>query len=172
MNNRNNAVLGLIFVGLGIIFLIGNFFGRSFDIFNVGFFFSHFWPLFIILPGLIFHMAFFSGNNRDAGLLVPGGILLTIGAVCQISMLFHMWSVMWPGFILSVAIGLFELYIFGNRDKGLLIPVGILGGLSLFAFFFTLPSIFSPAFRPFLLPLILIAIGAAIFLKNSKRDEF
>jgi hypothetical protein len=172
MNNRNSAVLGLIFILLGIAFLIGNLFGMRFDIFDVGFFFSHFWPLFIIIPGIAFHTAYFSGKNRDAGVLVPGGILLTIGIVCQISMLFGIWGAMWPGFILAVAVGLFELYLFGSRDKGLLIPVGILGGLALFSYMFTLPTLVSHNLRPFLLPGFLIILGLSIFLKHRPKSEF
>ena len=30
-------------------------------------------------------------------------------------------------FLLGIAVGLFELYLFGNHDKGLLVPVAILG---------------------------------------------
>ena len=172
MNHRNNSALGIIFLALGIILLIGNFIGFSFNFFSVGFFFSHFWPLFIILPGIAFHSAFFSGKNTDAGVLVPGGILLTTGIVCQISTLFHIWGVMWPGFILAVAVGLFELYIFGSKDKALLIPVGILSGLALFSYMFTLPKLFPQGFRPLILPIFLIILGISVFLKNRSKSEF
>lgn len=172
MNHRNNSVLGIIFIVLGILFLLGNILGMRFDIFDVGFFFSHFWPIFIIIPGIAFHSAFFSGKNTDAGVLVPGGILLTIGAVCQVSVLFGIWSAMWPGFILAVAVGLFELYLFGSRDKGLLIPVGILGGLAIFSYMFTLPTLVSHSLRPYILPAFLILLGLSIFLKNKPKNEF
>jgi len=39
---------------------------------------------------------------------------------------------LWPIFPIGVAIGLFQLYIFGKREKELLIPIGILSGLSIF----------------------------------------
>ena len=65
---------------------------------------------------------------------MPGGIILTVGIVCQIATLFDSWDVMWPGFILAVAVGLFELYLFGSRNRWLFIPIGILTTLSMLFF--------------------------------------
>lgn len=177
MSRRNNIVIGIIFIALGAMFLLNslNIFNFYFSIFNFAFLIRKFWPaLFLILPGIAFHSAFFSGKNRDAGILVPAGILLTIGITAQISMMFGLWHVMWPGFILAVAVGLFELYLFGNRDKGLLIPVAILGTVSLIFFdVFSLRMMLGFRSGKIIISLVLILIGLSIILKNRSRyDDF
>ncbi len=122
MNNshKGTMVIGIVLVIIGVLFLLSNFgiFQIYFDIFDVGFLFSHFWPLFLIIPGIIFQYSFFTAKTPDAGLLVPGGILLVSGFTCQIAMLFDLWAFMWPGFVLSVAVGLFELYVLVRGKKG------------------------------------------------------
>ncbi len=67
-------------------------------------------------------------------MLVPGGVLLVVGLVNQISFMFNIWHILWPGFVFAPAFGLFELYWFGKKEKGLLVPVGILTALSLIFF--------------------------------------
>lgn len=170
MNRRNNTIFGGIFVVLGVLFLLNNtgVVNFGYNIFDIGFLISRFWPaLFLITPGVLMHLGYFSGNGKDAGVLVPGGIFLTVGATCQISMLFNLWHIMWPGFILAVAVGLFELYLFGYREKPLLIPVGILGGLSLIFFINnTLRWMFFFRARGIAIPVVLICCGAAIMLKG------
>jgi len=160
--------IGLVLILIGVIYMLKNFgiFEIYFDIFDVGFILSRFWPLFIIIPGLIFHYSFFTGKTSDAGLLVPGGILLVIGLTCQLSMLFDLWGYLWPGFILAVAVGLFELYIFGTREKGLLIPIFILGGLAVIFFAISLGRIW--LLRIYLIPAILILGGLLIVIRNRR----
>jgi hypothetical protein len=171
MSNRHKGTMfiGLVLILVGILYLLNNFgiFQIYFDIFDIGFIFSRFWPLFIIIPGLIFHYSFFTAKTPDAGLLVPGGILLVAGFTCQLSMLFDLWAYLWPGFMLAVAVGLFELYVFGTREKGLLIPVFILGGLSVIFFSFSLGSI--GFLRTYLIPLILIFGGILIVARNRRN---
>lgn len=171
MNNRRGYVVaGALLVILGGLFLLRNLGVLEFGIFNIGFMIAKFWPtLFLVIPGLLFHSVFFSGKSRDAGLLVPGGILLVLGITFQINMLFGMWHIMWPFYIMSVAVGLFELYVFGNREKGLLIPVGILAGFSLFFFAgFSLRQLLSINVGQYVFPAVLILIGAAILLKGRR----
>ncbi|GAA3402520.1 hypothetical protein ACFFNY_04525 [Paenibacillus hodogayensis] len=98
--------------------------------------FAYFWPSLFVMPlGLFFHWMYFRMVGRKGiGLLIPGGILLTAGIVCQIAMLFDGWSYMWPGFIMAAAVGLFEFYWLGSRNKWLLIPINILVVLSLLFF--------------------------------------
>jgi hypothetical protein len=167
--HNGSMIIGFILILIGILYLLSNFgiFEIYFDIFDIGFLFSRFWPMFIIILALVFHYAFFTGKSSDAGLLVPGGILLTIGMTCQISMLFDLWEYLWPGFILAVAVGLFELYFFGSKEKGLLIPVFILGGLSLIFFTISLGRI--SFLRIYLIPIILILGGLLIVVKNRRN---
>lgn len=56
MNNRHRGtmVVGVVLIILGILFLLSNFgiFEIYFDIFDIGFLFAHFWPMFLIIPGV------------------------------------------------------------------------------------------------------------------------
>jgi hypothetical protein len=171
---RNTGkLLGGILVCLGILFLLHNFGLLNFwSIF--GFAVSRLWAsIFIILPGLLFHWKFFTGSRRNPGILVPGGILLIIGMTLQFNMIFGGWGVTWPFFIFSVAFGLFELYYFGNREKGLLIPVGILGGLSaIFFMSFSLSEILNFETGPYAIPAALIVIGLVILSGGKKGKSY
>ncbi len=172
--SKTSKVLGGILIILGTLFLL-----RNYGIFNpwvhinIGFIKGKYWPaLFLILPGLLFHSSYFSGNRRNPGVLVPGGILLVLGIAFQINMLFGGWSIMWPVYIFSVAFGLFELYVFGQRDRGLLIPIGILTSLSLVFFMsFSLNKLVSINTRPFAVPVVLILMGILVlFGGKGKRS--
>jgi len=143
--------------------------GETFDVGDV---FEYFWPSIFIIPlGLFFHWLFFGvTGRRGVGVLVPGGILLTVGVVCQISMLYDIWEVMWPGFILAVAVGLFELYWFGGRNRWLLIPINILTVLSLLFFaVFSIGSLFSYLSGKPYIAVILIVVGAFILMSRKKE---
>jgi hypothetical protein len=161
------TVIGPLLVLAGVLLLVnpGGWFGS-------GAFFSRLWPTLFILPaGVLFHWGYFLGNRRMYGLLVPGGILVTVAVVCQIAVLFHAWHIMWPGFILAPAVGLFELYLFGVRHKALLIPVAILSCLSLsFFLMFSLGHIlnFTVGGQP-VAALLLIAAGAWLLFGKKKE---
>lgn len=171
MQNRSNFVFGFILVIIGVTFLLRNMNIINFDI-NIGFIFAYFWPMFIIIPGLIMHLSYFGGRNVDPGILVPGGILLTVGATLQVSMLFNIWDITWPGYILAVAVGLFELYLFGTRDKALLIPVGILGGLSLiFIVTISIPLALDHSIGQYVVPIVLVLVGAALIFKDRSGTK-
>ena len=154
--NRIPNILGILLLTIGILLLASNF----------GFIeisWQHLWPLFLLVPGILFEFGFFI-YRKDAGLLVPGGILTTYGLLF-LSNVIYGWQLMeylWPVFLLGVAIGLFQLYLFGEREKGLLIPVGILTAISLF---FLANHLVNINFR-LMAGIILIFIGLVIILKQ------
>lgn len=175
MIKKNNIVVGFIFVLLGVLFLLKNVNIINFSIFDIWFIVRKLWPaIFLIFPSLLIHSVFFAGKNKDAGILVPAGILLVVGLTCQVSILFGVWGISWPGYLLAVAVGLFELYLFGNRDKGLLIPVCILGGLSIvFMNWFSFKWLFGVEYSRFIIPVVLVIFGLLIIFKSgSRKDEF
>lgn len=176
MQKRGNVVVGTVFIILGGLFLFRKLglFDFNFDMFNIGFIVSRFWPLiFLIMPGLIFHLSFFSGKNRDAGLLVPGGILLVLGLTFQANMILGLWHITWPFYIMAVAIGLFELYVFGGRDRGLLIPVGILGGLSvIFLMGISFRWVFDITAKRLFFPIALIVVGLIVLFRGKVKKNF
>ncbi|MFE6074497.1 hypothetical protein ACFVQB_08470 [Paenibacillus sp. NPDC057886] len=161
------TILAPVLILLGVYLILNQ--GGSL---GPGTIFATFWPTLFVIPlGLFFHWLYFSMIGRGVGLLVPGGILLTAGIVSQIAMLFGNWSTMWPGFILAVAVGLFELYWFGGRNKWLLIPINILTVISLL--FFSVMSIGTMLnslsyVQPFV-AIVLIMGGAWIIVGRKKR---
>jgi hypothetical protein len=163
------SMAGAVLLLLGAVMLLNQ--GESF---GPGTIFAYFWPSLFVLPlGLFFHWLYFNMMGRKtAGLLIPGGILLTVGFVCQIAMLFGNWEYMWPGFILAPAVGLFEFYWFGGRNKWLLIPINILTVLSILFFaVFSLGSfideflIDQPIFA-----VLFVVVGAMFMLIKRKTD--
>jgi len=122
------------------------------------------WPLFVLIVGIFFEASYFI-NRKEAGLLVPGGILITYGLLFSVSAIYgwHLMGDLWPIYPLGVAIGLFQLYLFGGRDKGLLVPIGILGAVSLFFLFNNLLFV---DFR-LLAGILLVVIGIWIILKKT-----
>ncbi|RCW41487.1 hypothetical protein [Paenibacillus prosopidis] len=165
MNMRTIGGLVLLLLGAYLFLNQGEAFGP-------GKIFAYFWPsLFVIPLGLFFHWLYFAMIGRKAvGVLIPGGILFTAGVVCQIAMLFNNWGYMWPGFILAVAIGLFEFYWFGNRNKWLLIPINILTVLSLLFFaVFSIGSFYSKyVLSQPIIAIVLVLAGAMMLLKKKK----
>lgn len=164
--NRSITGIILILLGAGLYLNHGNPVG-------VGRIFGHFWPsLFVIPLGLFFHWLYFSLTApRGTGLLIPGGIVFTAGIVCQVGMLFDNWGSIWPGFILAVAIGLFEFYWFGRRNKYMLIPISILTVVALLFFaVFAVGALFNQVtVNGTLIAVVLIVVGCATLLR-SKPD--
>ena len=69
---NNRYIFGILLILAGALFLADNIF--SLNMFS----YFEFWPLIILGIGLVFEFSYFY-KGRDAGLLVPGGILTTIG---------------------------------------------------------------------------------------------
>lgn len=166
MNKR--TILGPVLILFGAYLFLNQ--GTTF---GPGKIFGYFWPsLFIIPLGLFFHWMYFSMTGRKGvGLLVPGGILFTVGVVSQIAMLFDSWVYMWPGFILAPAVGLMELYWFGNRNKWLLIPINILTVLSLLFFaVFSIGTFFNQmtVMRPIIAILLIVAGCFALMMRRKE----
>lgn len=167
MRLRKQNLIAPLLILIGIFLLVNS--GK--DI-GTGSIFAYFWPTFFLIPlGVFFHWMYFSLIGRGIGLLVPGGILLTAGLTCQIAIVTDSWITMWPGFILAPAVGLFELYWFGTRNKYLLIPINILAVLS-FIFFiaFSIGSMLSQfsIIQP-ILALLLIVAGAYVLFRPKKH---
>lgn len=123
----------------------------------------HLWFLCVLIPGLYFEMNYFQ-TRKNPGQLVPGGILTVIGLLFCFEILTR-WdysNYTWPIYLLSVAFGLFQLYLYDHQDKGLLIPITI---LCLISFLFYLQLFISSSL---LLAIFLIIIGLYILLRKNK----
>jgi hypothetical protein len=167
MERKRNPTAGIILIVVGVLLLIWNTGILDFSL-------SKFWPMIFIILGVVFHVSYFSGKRADPGLLVPGGLFLGLGITFQISVLFNIWHILWPLIIMSVAVGLFEMYLFGKQEKGLLIPVGILGGLSvIFLTQISMRQVFNNIAGHLFLPVILIILGLIAIFKglNLKKNS-
>ncbi len=162
---KGNIIFGIILILLGLSALINRIF--FIDILS----FRNLWPLFLLVPGILFEVKYFE-TRKDPGILVPGGILTTLGTLFLIENIssFHLRKYIWPLYPLSVAIGLFQLYWFGNREKGLLIPIFILTIVSVMSI---LNQVFNKLFYwmdyKLIFPVILIGIGLYVLFNEMKR---
>ncbi len=123
----------------------------------------HLWFLCVLIPGLYFEMNYFQ-TRKNPGQLVPGGILTVIGLLFCFEILTR-WdysNYTWPIYLLAVAFGLFQLYLYDHQDKGLLIPITI---LCLISFLFYLQLFISSSL---LLAIFLIIIGLYILFQKNK----
>ena len=123
----------------------------------------HLWFLCVLIPGLYFEMNYFQ-TRKNPGQLVPGGILTVIGLLFCFEILTR-WdysNYTWPIYLLAVAFGLLQLYLYDHKDKGLLIPITI---LCLISFLFYLQLFISSSL---LLAIFLIIIGLYILLRKNK----
>ncbi|OXM82322.1 hypothetical protein [Paenibacillus rigui] len=164
----NRSIAGIVLILLGVGLYLNH--GQPVD---AGTIFGHFWPsLFVIPIGLFFHWLYFSMlAPRATGLLIPGGTVFTAGIVCQIAMLTDGWAYLWPGFIFAAAVGLFEFYWFGGRNRYLLIPISILMVLSLlFSAVFTIGALFNQvAVSGPTLAILFVLIGAFTLLGGKSK---
>lgn len=150
MSSKKDLMLGVFIVAAGVVILLGKlgvfgFLGRTF------------WPLLILVPGLILHVLYF-GRRASAAILIPAGILTVYGLVFLICSIWG-WSLMgslWPLLILGIAIGLYEYYLYETPRPGAVLPMALgLTLLSVVIFFFT--WLYTGAL--YIVALVLIAIG-------------
>jgi len=159
--NNNKIIPGIVLIVVGLFLLANNLGLVILDI-------SKLWPLFLLIPGLLFEFSYFV-RRRDVGVLVPGGILTVYGCLFFVNILTN-WNAMdrlWPFFIFGPAVGLFQLYLFGGREKGVLIASGILGAISMIMLSFTMYGFASN----YIAPVALILFGLMIMFKGNKNKE-
>lgn len=117
---ETNIILAIVLIAIGL----GGILKQVFHIDLFGY--ISFWDLGILALGLYFEWQYFT-TKRSPGILVPGGILTVVGLVNFLEALSGgLFFVHFPAGQLGVALGLFQLYWFGTRNKFLLIPVAIL----------------------------------------------
>jgi hypothetical protein len=120
-SEKKNIVFGLLLIFIGLLLFAGIFL-------HVNFITMHYlWPLFVLIPGLLFELSYFI-ERRAPGILIPGGILMTIGLLFFFEV-FTNWSFSsntWPVYIISVAVGFYQYYFFAGRSGGILFTAVLL----------------------------------------------
>ena len=156
---------GMILIIMGAMLLINKIY--FFVDLNIG----NLWPLFVLLPGLAFEFGYFI-EKKNPGLLVPGGLLTSLGLLFLFEA-FSQWSYAaytWPVYPLGVAIGLFQLYVFGKHTRGLLIPVFVLTMVSFLGFGVILyGSVYTWINIDLIVPITLIFLGGILLIGKSKK---
>ncbi|GIP36677.1 hypothetical protein [Paenibacillus sp. J2TS4] len=156
---RNNFSVGLLLIGIAVVLILGKLGVFSF----LGYVF---WPLIVLAVGLGFHFLFFS-KVLPSGVLVPGGMLVTYSVLFFLCNLFgwHWMKYLWPVFILGVAVGLYELYLFDRNSPRQLWLVSIILAI-VSAVFFVLMFIFTGGV--YFLAVLLLAAGLLMILRRPK----
>ncbi len=165
---RNTSFAGLLLIAAGVIILLLR---VLFGIKLFEFYTHDFWVFIVLLVGLSFELSFFLTGSKP-GLLIPGGIITTIGLLFmfEVTTDWNFAEYTWPVYILSVAVGLFQMHIFSRREKGLLIASLIIGGIAAFFMACMLLSSVSSIIRPeIFIPIALIAGGIALFCSGKSR---
>lgn len=164
---KGNFLIGLLLIALGVISLVlNNLFGiriLKFDPYD-------FWVFFVLLGGLAFELGFFLTGSKP-GLLIPGGIITTIGLLWlfEVSTDWKFAKFTWPVYIISIAVGLLQMYLFSKREKGLLIAGLIITGIGVFFELLMIFSSISSNFMELLIPISLVAGGVALVFSGSSR---
>ena len=128
--SKNQYAVGLLFLIAGAIILFGKLGLFSF----IG---TNFWPLFVLIPGILLHVLFF-GRLLPSVVLVPGAVLTISSLVFFICIAFG-WSnmqVLWPFFIFGVAVGLYEFHLFEMSHPKFPLTMAIVLAIIAAAFFF------------------------------------
>lgn len=161
MRNTSKYIVGALLVIFGILIIFGNN-----SIFDMTWIYRLTWPMIIIAIGFFFFLGYFTRRPYGTGFLVPAGIFLTLGITFLLGEMFS-YGWVWPGFIMSPAVGLLLLYLFGDRSPGLLVPIGILmtiSGTCLFAEIFNAWTIAWPGF------ILAPAVGLfLLYLTNGRQ---
>lgn len=166
---KGNYYTGLVLIVLGALALVLNI---VFDIRIIKFDSYDFWVFIVLIIGLAFELGFFLTGSKS-GLLIPGGIITTIGLLFmfEVSTDWYFSRFTWPVYIISVAVGLLQMYMFSKRQKGLLIAGLIVGGIGVFFELMMILSAVSSNLLEVLIPISLVAAGIALVFSGYSRKR-
>lgn len=162
---KSNITWGIILILVGVLLILRQIY--HLEILDM----KYLWPFIILILGLAFEINYFA-DRRNPGILVPAGMFITIGIlfIFETQTAWAYSGKTWPVYLLAVAIGLLQLYIFGSHERGLLIPVSILSIISLIALVRGFwGNKYSWLSYSFIGPCIIIVIGLYILLGSLKR---
>ncbi len=168
---RGNLIIGMVLIGLGAIFLLGQLFGfRSWLVL---------WPFFIIIPGLMFFVGMLLIGKEAGPLAIPGSIVTMVGLLLLYSATFDHWESMTYSWALifptSVGIGLVingqwsddqRLVQTGIRWASVGVAIFLVGGI----FFELILNISGSIASGIVWPLVLIGFGAYLLTRRGKES--
>ncbi len=174
----NTAVLGIVLMGVGIVFFLLNILDVDYGRFG--------WPFFIIIPGaVLFISALAVDESMGQALAITGGIIITAGTILFYQNLTNHWT-SWAyawALVAPGSIGLAQ-FIFGSlRKQTKMIKEGrqlLLIGLAIFfggfVFFELIIGISGFSLGRYGWPLLLIALGVlllarGLFTERRKQNQ-
>ncbi|HEY8343863.1 MAG TPA: hypothetical protein VIL66_01580 [Bacillota bacterium] len=174
MRSKKNT--GVILAALGFVLLLAR--HKLVKLGWIGF-----WPLFILGPGLLFLLEYFSGwlihkdPTEKKELLVPGVFCTGTGIFLFLFSLEYLpWtylSGLWPVFLLFLGFGFYVSFCVDRQDQGLLIPGGVLtfvGGSGLAVFIIKERLFVQFRYGPLVLGILLaIVFGGGLNWRRKRR---
>jgi hypothetical protein len=164
--NTKSLLIGIILIALGALILADNlnlitiYWEDAWD-------FWYLWPWLLIIGGVLFWLGWFK-NRDEIGLLMPGTILLIYGLLFWYNIQYGWWHMgahnLWAFFLIGPGLGFLMMYLLGKKERGLLVPAGILIGLGI---------IFLSGWSnlSLLWPIILIVVGIRLLLKYREKQK-
>ncbi len=170
MNSEQNRiispVIGLSLIIVGALFLLG-------QLFNMG----SLWPLFILVPGLMFLGLALRGGRSGAPMAIPGVLISGTGAILlyqSVTGHWQSWAYAWALYPALLGAGMVLMGRFGGNvgvaltgRRFITLGLGVFGILGLV--FET--AIFSGIWSGLGWPLILLIAGVVFLLRGSRRDR-
>ena len=106
-----NTLGAILLIGLGVLFLIGQTFGI-----NLWSILDFSWPVFVLIPGVIFLALAVMGDRKMAGFIFPGTVITGTGLILWFQNAtgnWQSWAYIWT--LYPVFAGLGMMYT-GNRN--------------------------------------------------------
>lgn len=157
---KGNKTAGLFLILFGGLYLAL----QLLDELNIVLFeFWDLWPLLTVCLGVMFELSHFK-SKKSPGLLIPGGILTTIGLLHLFESLTN-WQFaryLWPVYVLALLIGFFQYWL-ATKEPWSLVMTYIFLILFLFMALIVLSMIFRGVLSmSLILSIILIVLGLLI----------
>jgi hypothetical protein len=169
--SAGRAVGALILIGLGVLFLLGQFFSFSW--------LWEMWPLFIIAPGAVFLYFAYTGSRDAAGLAIPGAIVTGTGLLLLVQSItnqWQSWAYVWTLYPAFLGLGLMFM---GRRTDsegtyrtGRSFVQWSLIAFLVFGSFFEIFIFGGFGVGKYILPLALIGAGAWLLLRPRGTARF
>jgi peptidoglycan/LPS O-acetylase OafA/YrhL len=160
--NQRNTVGAFVLIGLGVLFLVGQMFSI-----NVWSIFGFSWPVFVLIPGVIFLTLALTGDRKMSGFVFPGTIITGTGVILLYQNMtnhWESWAYAWT--LYPVFVGLALIFNGRRNDREqeartgrTFVNFGLIAFLVGAAFFELAIFNSNGALTRWLLPLVLIGVG-------------
>lgn len=161
VKDNNRLILGLAFVGFGIIMLLNNY-----DYFHLNFF--DMWPLIPTIFAVISWVNF-SKNPKDYELLMPASIFTVYSGMFWVTNISYDYYIsdLWPLFILGPALGNWLMQLSPHRKKDHSISASVLTIIGMYFLIDELNLFYGDG----LMGVVFILIGAVVILKQRQKSH-